>query len=44
MGKIIYYSWVGISLVVALPLAFLIILLDWLYTKYQKLTCKKCGL
>ena len=44
MGKILYYTWIGISIAIGLPFVILIIFGSWVVTKYQELTCKngKC--
>jgi hypothetical protein len=42
MRKIIYYTWIGISVAFALPIAFLIIFYSWSKDKLKKTTCKKC--
>lgn len=40
MGKILYYTWIGISIAIGLPIVVLILFSSWIMTKYQELTCK----
>jgi hypothetical protein len=42
IGKILYYTWVGISIVIALPIALLIVFYDWIKSKLFKSSCKSC--
>ena len=44
MGKILYYTWIGISIAMGLPIVLLILFGSWIHGQYQKLTCKngKC--
>jgi len=42
MGKILYYTWVGISIAIGLPIVLVILFGVWIQSKYHKLTCKKC--
>jgi hypothetical protein len=43
MRKIIYYTWIGIWIVIGTPIVFLIIVATWIQGKYHKMTCKKCN-
>ena len=42
MRKILYYAWIGIWIIIGLPIVLIIILIIWLNQKYHDLTCKKC--
>jgi len=44
MEKILYYTWIGISIAIGLPIVLLILFGSWIHDQYQKLTCKngKC--
>jgi len=44
MGKMLYYTWIGISIAIGLPIVILILFSSWIHDQYQKLTCKngKC--
>ena len=42
MGKIFYYTWIGISIAIGLPIVLLILFGAWMHDTYQKLTCKNC--
>lgn len=42
MGKILYYTWIGISIAIGLPIVLLIIFGVWVQSKFSKSSCKKC--
>jgi hypothetical protein len=42
MKKILYFSWIGMWIVLGLPIVMLIIAGIWLQKKYQQITCKQC--
>jgi hypothetical protein len=42
MGKILYYTWIGIGIIIGLPIVLLILMGTWIHSKWHNLTCKKC--
>jgi|LakMenE18May11ns_1017448.scaffolds.fasta_scaffold9959509_19 hypothetical protein len=42
MGKIVYYTWIGIGIIIGLPIVLVLLLGLWVHDKYHKLTCKMC--
>jgi uncharacterized protein YneF (UPF0154 family) len=42
MRKILYYTWVGIGIIIGLPIVLLILFGTWVQSKFSKSSCKKC--
>jgi hypothetical protein len=42
MKKILYFSWIGMWIVLGLPIVIVLVIGIWLQKKYQQITCKKC--
>lgn len=42
MGKIMYYAWIGMWILIGLPVVLAIIAGVWIHSKWHNLTCKNC--
>jgi hypothetical protein len=42
MKRILYYTWIGMWVIIGTPIVLAIIAGAWIHDKYHKLTCKMC--